>query len=511
MNTNTKDILLLIETAVTAQFPTLSGQFCAENEFLHLWKYSSTGIKYLPNFHLIFEADGFGNVIARLLSYHGKTIDTISISATGRLISQDLVQFVSDFESETNMCHGIVQTNKDTTLQEKSKLKPLQEGLLEFFNDEIVSRSANCTIRLTEGAQMCSECTKLATDSVSILKVKLECPETDSKHLLEPTIFDEDIDVDDFNDNEDVTNPEDELKTEEDILSSLKKDPDYEQETTEVKIKRGRGRPRKLDKKPPKTIGRINRAPKVRCAEEENERETDRVNGYRGTCEVCLKTYNSRSTRKDDLNRHKKYFTLEGSVSCPLCKEDIAKMSLTSHFQEKHSPNTCCLVCLEVMPNVDKQLRNHILKTHQIKPVCHLCGKSAYSAYWLEIHMNSIHSQIRDVFCHRCGKTFAHKVLLNKHLRVTCGSEEWKCPLCPKIFDTKKKIHYHLKVHCGEKPYVCPLCTYASYKMENMLLHSRKVHHLKGCKDDYFVDEDILKKQKTFIDIHIEIAKPVKK
>ena len=207
MNTNTKDILLLIETAVTAQFPTLSGQFCAEEEFLHLWKYSSTGIKYLPNFHLIFEADGFGNVIARLLSYHGKTIDTISISATGRLISQDLVQFVSDFESETNMCHGIVQTNKDTmSLQEKSKLKPLQEGLLEFFNDEIVSRSVNCTIRLTEGAQMCSECTKLATDSrVSILKVKLECPETDSKHLLAPTIFDDDIDVDDFNDNEDVT------------------------------------------------------------------------------------------------------------------------------------------------------------------------------------------------------------------------------------------------------------------------------------------------------------------
>ena len=136
---------------------------------------------------------------------------------------------------------------------------------------------------------------------------------------------------------------------------------------------------------------------------------------------------------------------------------------------------------------------------------------SPYSAYWLEIHMNSIHSQVRDVFCHRCGKTFAHKVLLNKHLRVTCGSEEWQCPLCPKVFDTKKKIHYHLKVHCGEKPFICPLCTYTSYKMENMLLHSRKVHHLKGCKDDFFVNEDILKKQKLFIDHHIEKARPKKK
>ena len=65
MDTTTKDILMLIETAVTAQFPTLSGQFCAEEEFLHIWKYSPIGIRYLPNFHLIFEVDEFGNVIAR--------------------------------------------------------------------------------------------------------------------------------------------------------------------------------------------------------------------------------------------------------------------------------------------------------------------------------------------------------------------------------------------------------------------------------------------------------------
>ena len=513
MNTNTKDILLLIETAVTAQFPSLSGQFCAEEEFLHIWKYSSNGIRHLPNFHLLFEADGYGDVIARLLSYHGKTIDEISVSASGRLMSKDLVQFVSDFENDIPMCHGIVQTDKikeeKQILNTKQKMNPYDTGMLEFFNDDIVVRSVNCAIRLTEvdtTQKCCSECKKMAVDVESILQVKLEYPDPED-YTFEKTPY---PDLDD--NTAAVEEFENELKTEVDNIDGedeFKKDPDFSLDPT-VKVKRGRGRPRKLDKKLPKTIGRVNRAPKVRSAEEELERETDRVNGYRGSCEVCLKTYNSRSTRKDDLNRHKKYFTLDGNVNCPECKEDVPKMSLTSHFEEKHPPNTCCLVCLEMMPNLDKKLRNHILKQHQIKPVCHLCGKSAYSAYWLEIHMNSIHSQVRDVFCHRCGKTFAHKVLLNKHLRVTCGSEEWKCPLCPKIFDTKKKIHYHLKVHCGEKPYICPLCTYSSYKMENMLLHSRKVHHLKGCKDDFFVNEDILKKQKTFIDHHIEKARPKK-
>ena len=84
-------------------------------------------------------------------------------------------------------------------------------------------------------------------------------------------------------------------------------------------------------------------------------------------------------------------------------------------------------------------------------------------------------------------------------------------PNCPKIFYTKKKNTLPFERTLWLKPYICPLCTYASYKMENMLLHSQKVHHLKGCKDYYFVNEDILKKQKTLVDIHIEIAKPMKK
>lgn len=248
----------------------------------------------------------------------------------------------------------------------------------------------------------------------------------------------------------------------------------------------------------------------MRSTEEIQEMEEDHASGFKEKCEVCCATFSSRMTLKEDLARHKMYFSVDGSSVCPLCKLEVAKLNLTAHFNEAHAGNTCCLVCLEVIPNKLSKLRRHIVKTHHGKPICMICGKPQSDKNRLEIHMKLVHGEgdAKDVFCHRCGRTFAHKILLNRHLRVSCGAEEWKCPLCPKIFDTKKKITYHLKVHCPEKPIVCPLCAYSSYKMENMLLHSRKVHHLKGCKDDFFVNENALKRQTEFVKANLEKAKP---
>ena len=45
-----------------------------------------------------------------------------------------------------------------------------------------------------------------------------------------------------------------------------------------------------------------------------------------------------------------------------------------------------------------------------------------------------------------------------------------------------------------------------SYKAENMLRHARKMHQLKGCKEDFFTNEDILKEQVDFINKHLAEA-----
>ena len=47
---------------------------------------------------------------------------------------------------------------------------------------------------------------------------------------------------------------------------------------------------------------------------------------------------------------------------------------------------------------------------------------------------------------------------------------------------------------------------FRSYKAENMLIHARKMHQLKGCKEDFFTNEDILKEQVDFINKHLAEA-----
>ena len=151
------------------------------------------------------------------------------------------------------------------------------------------------------------------------------------------------------------------------------------------------------------------------------------------------------------MNRHKKYFEIDddSKVNCPVCQSEVPKVSLTAHFSSKHGPKkTCCMVCLAVLPAPtarNNPLRTHIIKKHQIKPVCKICGQVAFSVYHLEAHMNKVHNHVKDAFCHRCGRSFAHKILLRKHLRVTCGVEDWQCTLCPKTFCTKEKMSNHLK------------------------------------------------------------------
>ena len=123
-------------------------------------------------------------------------------------MSQDLVQFVSDFENRTYMCHGMIQNRNNDNSESKVKLNSYDEGLMEFFNDEMIARSAKCTIKLTEDALMCSECKRMV-DINPILQVKLEYP--DPEHNLE-TQYDNNDENEDFNDENPM--PEVEVKTE---------------------------------------------------------------------------------------------------------------------------------------------------------------------------------------------------------------------------------------------------------------------------------------------------------
>ncbi|XP_049809660.1 gastrula zinc finger protein XlCGF57.1-like [Schistocerca serialis cubense] len=59
--------------------------------------------------------------------------------------------------------------------------------------------------------------------------------------------------------------------------------------------------------------------------------------------------------------------------------------------------------------------------------------------------MRAFNTSKGSFFCHRCGRTYASKGNLSRHLRFECGVDrQFSCPLCGKMFKRKEHLTEHI-------------------------------------------------------------------
>jgi hypothetical protein len=469
------DRLDWLQEAIKGKFPSMDSKVFKEDKYLHVWTLSGPGINFLPNFHLIFQSLKNDTFTMRLITYHGRTIDTKLFQCLDDQVPEQVVFMLTEYSKGLTLCLGYP---KDTTVVD------VNGNFVECFNDSVVIRSSRCKFKLSSSPgdqQQCEECQRLNDlkkeffegTNTTVLKVKLETPNID-------VIKDEELVQDNEEEDADWQPFEEEyppLDEEELPLQSVKRgrgrprkiqyDEDGLEMSAIVRLPAGRGpgRPRKYEGDYPEYVKKPR---KVRA--KEVQKRSDYAQGFSGSCKICLKLYRSRVGLEEDMEKHAKSFDTVGNIDCPLCKTSVPKISVTAHFTKEHStddePQTCCICCLEVIPNKDQNLRKHIVKKHQERSICDTCGKVVSNAFWLNVHVKTVHAETKDQFCHRCGKAFGHRIVLEKHLRESCGSDVWKCTLCPKEFDSRKKLRFHLMIHCEAKPYVCQHCAYRYILLE---------------------------------------------
>ncbi|CAJ0590153.1 unnamed protein product [Cylicocyclus nassatus] len=88
-----------------------------------------------------------------------------------------------------------------------------------------------------------------------------------------------------------------------------------------------------------------------------------------------------------------------------------------------------------------------------------------------------VHAE-RKFSCNVCGKSFAERTKLNRHMLTHTGQRAFKCDYegCDKAFSLEANLKSHIKTHTGEKSYKCQFCNHAFTHPYNLRVHISRRH-----------------------------------
>ena len=112
-----------------------------------------------------------------------------------------------------------------------------------------------------------------------------------------------------------------------------------------------------------------------------------------------------------------------------------------------------CLHCRAVFKS--KKYRSVHLRTHisEKKYSCPKCLKQFTQRGGRDIHVRSVHLNIRPFKCVTCKLNFTQRDVLNNHLATHDNIKRYSCPLCLQTFAQKITLFRHLESskHAGKK------------------------------------------------------------
>lgn len=79
--------------------------------------------------------------------------------------------------------------------------------------------------------------------------------------------------------------------------------------------------------------------------------------------------------------------------------------------------------------------------------------------------------------CHICGKLFARRGKLQRHLKTHSVQKPYACELCGHGFTERCNLVQHMQLHEVSGPCKCPHCGRCFNQRRNLATHVRKIHH----------------------------------
>ncbi|KAI3366341.1 hypothetical protein L3Q82_000500 [Scortum barcoo] len=232
-----------------------------------------------------------------------------------------------------------------------------------------------------------------------------------------------------------------------------------------------------------------------------------------------------------DLTAKRQRKKYPNNKTCPVCNKIFLRAAAMRRHQETHSANRDLKY---KCGNCDKRFRDHYdmnrhnMRVHERDEMntsakeedvgdpstsemsenknCGLCGKYFARRVDMERHMKS-HSEDRPYNCAFCEKKFKNPYVLKRHQKEICKSRELKrpkrrepqrsapqptsdgstdgkvCPICSRALPCTADIAKHLRSHTEERPFICITCE-KGFKYKDTLKKHQIIHGHEGIREE---------------------------
>ncbi|KAJ8720063.1 hypothetical protein PYW07_012106 [Mythimna separata] len=194
------------------------------------------------------------------------------------------------------------------------------------------------------------------------------------------------------------------------------------------------------------------------------------------TCSKCSKQFTKEKKYLKHLEAHENL-----SLECDICKKLYSSQTLLDKHRAKHVKNMCYVGDQSysddthlLQPNMEQEEIE--VKTEEA-PLCVLqcphCRLTFTKQRSLSMHMRKHRNVKKEFICDTCGKKFAMKHLLKRHVVMHSEVKPHKCEKCSKTYARRDQLISHMYSHKEHKPYVCEYCKKSFSQMCSLKDHLR--------------------------------------
>jgi len=181
-------------------------------------------------------------------------------------------------------------------------------------------------------------------------------------------------------------------------------------------------------------------------------------------CKLCGKTFE----RKFCWSRHMKTHVDTDVLASGLSMVDRDSMA------EDLEDDGGGTAGFNVVSVVDKKSGDVVKKFE-----CLTCGKLYARKFCLMRHLEMSHADeplIKVLICDACNASFRGRLEYKEHRKIHKAEKAYRCTVCNKCFLRRFELAIHERTHTGERPYLCNICNIGFAQNGGLSRHMQQYH-----------------------------------